>query len=170
MSFDIYGHILDHINYSIDNLAKKDKKLVHFNTSIDLSYFIFNGYDTQKSIDVIMKTILIEVSKKTLSVNEKNGIYINKLGIKKQKFRIRKITFDNILMAYHSRHYDFSKSVHPHFHFLLNEDSRVGKHFIYLKKALEEQAKIYNIKFNFMEEKQITGLTQSQQKALESMS
>lgn len=170
MSFNIKDHVIDHAKSVIDGLTNKDEELIHFNTSADRTYFIEQGYDTQEKIDKIMVTIQNSLLAKTLLVSEKNGVYLNKKGEKKQKYRVRKITFINMLSVYHDRHFDGSKSVNPHFHFLFNSKVRMGKNFMYLRQVLEMEAYKYDIKFNFMEEKQETGLSSLKLKYLERMS
>lgn len=58
----------------------------------------------------------------------------------------------------------------PHFHFLLGKNARAGKDFMYLKQALEKEAKDYKIKFNFMEPRQYTGLSKKQARQIERLS
>lgn len=169
MSFDIKNHIIDHAFYVVNNL-KHDVDLIHFNTSADLAYFIVNGYVTQDKIDHVMRTVLDNLLKKVVSVREKNGTYLNKKGLKQQKYRIREILFSHLLSVYHNRHFDASKSVNPHFHFLFHSKLRMGKNFMYLRQALEEEANRYGIKFNFMEDKQETGLSLLKLKYLKRMS
>jgi len=172
MSFDIKVHILDHAHTIIDNLKsyKNNNGLIHFNSSVDSAYFINQGYDTQEKIDNIMTTILKNITKIKLSVEEKNGNYINKQGVKRQKYRIREIKFDKLLSVYHNRHFDASKSVNPHFHFLFNKKDRVGKGYIYLREALQIEANKFGIKFNFMEDKQENGLNQQEAKMIKRLS
>ena len=111
MKYNIYAHILDHAHFSSDTLSNRNKKLIHFNTSVDATYFIMNGYKSQDAIDKIMVEILKNVLKKTIKIKEKNGTYTKKDGTKIQKYRIRTINFDEILAAYHNRHFNSSKSV-----------------------------------------------------------
>jgi hypothetical protein len=173
MAFNIWQHILDHAQKVIDNLVNHNdpSKLVHFNTSVATAYFINAGYTTQEEIDTVMENILDGIANKVLKVKEKNGTYLRKKdNILTQKYRTRKIKFDSILSAYHNRHFDNTKSVNPHFHFLFPKKARMGRGYVYLKQALEEEATKYNIKFNFMEDKRETGLTQRENKNLENFS
>jgi hypothetical protein len=163
-------HILDHAHFVSGDIPEMNMKLIHFNTSICASYFIRNGVTAQKEIDTIMVKILNVIVEKELTVKEKNGTYTKKNGKKVQKYRTRIIKFDKMLTAYHNRHFNSSKSVMPHFHFLFNGATRAGKDFMYLKQALEEEAKKYQIKFNFMEEKQVTSLSKKQLSRIENMS
>lgn len=169
--YNIKSHVEDHADFIIDHLSDKDEKLIHFNTSVDLSYFIENGKTSKKEIDRTMIKIFKNVLKTTVFAEEKNGTYTKKDGTKVQRDRKRKIKLDNdILGAYHSRHFDGSKSVNPHFHFLIGKKARVGRNFMYLKQALEKEAKKENIKFNFMEQRQVTGLSKKQLYKIESLS
>ncbi len=171
MAFNIEDHVLDHSKYTINYLQNLLNKLLHFNTSVDTAILINAGYSTQDKIDDPMENILNNIHKKVIRVREKNGVYINKKGKKTQKYRTRTITFDiNVLMAYHNKHFDASKSVNPHFHFLFDGNARMGKYFTYLKSALREEAEAYNIRFNFMEEQQITGLNKGQLQAVKRLS
>ncbi len=170
MKYNIKTHILDHAHFVSGDLPETNKKLTHFNTSVCSSYFIRNGVTTQKEIDTIMVKILKAIVEKELTVKEKNGTYTKKNGKKVQKYRTRIIKFDKMLTAYHNRHFNSSKSVMPHFHFLFDGATRAGKDFMYLKQALEEEAKTYQIKFNFMEERQVTGLSKKQLSRIENMS
>jgi len=170
MVYNIISHILDHANFVINELDNKKQKLTHFNSSVCPTYFICNGIATQNEIDKIMIDILKNIEQKKIIVREKNGTYTKKNGKIVQRYRTRKIMFKNILSAYHSRHFDSSKSVNPHFHFLFSKKARMGKDFMYLKEALREEANKYKIKFNFMEEKQNTGLSKKQLSRIESLS
>jgi len=170
MKYNIKTHILDHAHYVLGDLPESNKKLTHFNTSVCASYFIRRGLSTQNEIDSIMVEILKNIKERKLNIREKNGTYTKKNGKKVQKYRTRIIKFDKILTAYHNRHFNSSKSVMPHFHFLFDDFVRVGKDFIYLKQALEEEAKKYHIKFNFMEERQVTGLSKKQLSRISNMS
>ena len=170
MKFNIKTHIIDHAHLVVGNLDKDNHKIIHFNTSVDTSYFIRRGIVTQKEIDEIMSKILQNVLKKELKIKEKNGIYVRKNGTIKQKYRTRIIRFDDMLSAYHPRHFDGSKSVNPHFHFLFSTHARMGKDFLYLKRAIAEEAQKYGLKFNFMEEKRETGLSKNQLRKIESFS
>jgi len=168
--FNIFLHIIDHAHFTFGTPPNRGVKLMHFNTSVDATYFLRQGISTQHEIDKIMEKILTNVLKCTMKVKEKNGIYIAKNGIKKQKYRERTIIFGNIFAAYHKRHFDSSKSVMPHFHFVIDKNARVGKDFIYLKQALEKEAKVHHIKFNFMEPRQNTGLSKSQMMRIKKLS
>jgi len=170
MKYNIKMHILDHADYVSGDLPETNRKLTHFNTSVCASYFIRNGITTQKDIDVIMVNILESIAKKELKVKEKNGTYVKKNGKVVQRYRTRIIKFNNMLTAYHNRHFDASKTVNPHFHFLFDSTARVGKDFMYLKEALKIEAKKYDIKFNFMEKRQNTGLSKTQLSRIESLS
>ncbi len=169
MPFDILKHVLDHLYKIINNLNYRGGKLVHFNTSAEISYFILAGFVTQSEINKIMVKIMNEIVNKEIYVFEKNGIYINKYGIEKQKYRTRKIGFKDLMLVYHNKHFDASKRVNPHFHVLGDKTSRMGKNFMYLRQALEQEASKYNIKFNFMEEGKDTGLSSVKLKNLKSM-
>jgi len=169
MKYNIKLHILDHATYIIDELTN-DSNNIHFNTSVCTTYFLRQGICTQKGIDEIMINILKNISSKKIIVKEKNGTYTKKNGKIVQRYRIRTITFNNILSAYHSRHFNSSKSVNPHFHFLFPKNTRMGKDFIYLKQVLKEEAIIHKIKFNFMEKGKITGLSSKQLSRVESLS
>ncbi len=170
MKYSIKTHILDHAYFSIDDLSRSQKKLIHFNSSVDTTYFIRQGITSQKKIDEIMVDILKNISEKKIKVKEKNGLYIQKNGKKKQKYRIRTIHFSDMLSAYHSSHFDASRSVNPHFHFLFPHNVRIGKDFLYLRKALDEEAQKYGLKFNFMEPKPDIGLAGKQLNKIESLS
>jgi len=148
----------------------KNSKLKHFNTSIDTAYFIARNYTTQEQIDAVMTKIMNNISKRAIEVNEKNGIYVDKKGNLNQKSRTRIIKFDDLLIVYHNRHYDASKSVNPHFHFLIPPKARVGIGYMYLMKALTEQAIQYGLKFHFMEPSQETNLTKTQLEEIEELS
>ncbi len=169
MKFDLQKHVEDHAQYIINNLKYTQLEPGHFNASIDASFFIAKGDISKKKIKKKMIKIINNIVKKNLMVSEKNGSYINKKGIKNQKFRTRTIRFNGLLMAYHDRHQDASKSVHPHLHFLFGKDARMGKYFTYLRQALEEEAQAIGVKFNFMEERQITGLNKGQMKAIKQL-
>jgi hypothetical protein len=117
-----------------------------------------------------MSKILQNIFEKKIRIKEKNGKYTQKNGAKKQKYRMRAIHFDSVFSAYHSRHFDGSKSVNPHFHFLFLSTSRMGKSFTYLKQAIADEAREYRLKFNFMEPKRETGLTKKQLRRIESFS
>ena len=170
MKFNIKIHILDHATYTINDLSDSYKPLVHFNTSVCQTYFLRQGIETQEKIDDIMINILKKISHRTILVKEKNGTYTKKDGKVIQRYRTRTISFSNLLSAYHSQHFDSSKSVNPHFHFLFPTNARMGKDFLYLKQALKEEADKHKIKFNFMEEKQNTGLSKKQLYKIESLS
>ena len=170
MKYNIKTHILDHAHFVSGDTPETNKKLTHFNTSVCASYFIRNDKSTQKEIDTIMVDILKSVVKKELKIKEKNGTYVKKNGKKIQRHRTRTIKFDKILVAYHNRHFNSSKSVMPHFHFLFDSSVRVGKDFMYLKQALSDEAKKYRIKFNYMEQKQATGLSKKQLSRIENLS
>jgi len=170
MKFNIKIHILDHAKYTHNELKDIDKQLIHFNTSVCTTYFLRQGIVNQNDIDEIMVKILKNIVSKKIIVKEKNGTYTKKDGKIIQRYRTRTILFDNILSAYHSRHFDSSKSVNPHFHFLFPTTARMGKDFLYLKQALKEEANKHKIKFNFMEEKQNTGLSKKQLYKIESLS
>ncbi len=167
--FNIEEHILDHLYKIIDNLNHYNGKPIHFNTSADIAYFIRAGFVTQDTVNEVMVNIINNVSEKVIYASEKNTVYIDKKGNKKQKNRIRKIEFNSILLAYHDKHFDASKSVNPHFHILCNKKTRMGINFIYLKQALAEEASKYNVKFNFMEKRQKTGLSSVKLRNLKSM-
>ena len=167
MLFDIEEHVKDHFYGMINNLDHKVS--LHFNTSADIAYFILAGFVTQNAVNEIMNKIINNISEKVIYAYEKNGIDINKGGQEKQKFRTRKIVFDNILLAYHDKHFDASKSVSPHIHVLGHKTSRLGINFMYLKQAIEEEADKYNVKFNFMEQRKETGLGSYKLKNLKSM-
>ena len=170
MKYNIKIHILDHSAYVVDRLNNQEQKLTHFNTSVCNTYFISQGIVTQNEIDEIMINILKNILSKKMVVKEKNGTFTKKNGKKVQRYRTRTIDFKKMLIAYHNRHFDSSKSVSPHFHFLFDESIRTGKDFMYLRQALRFEAKKHNIKFNFMEQKQITGLSKKQLNRIESLS
>jgi len=170
--FDIHTHVLDHAHSTVGVIENHDKncKLEHFNTSIDTAYFIARNYTTQEQIDAVMTKIMNNISKRAIEVNEKNGIYVDKKGNLNQKYRTRIIKFDDLLIVYHNQHYDASKSVNPHFHFLIPPKARVGIGYMYLMKALTEQAIQYGLKFNFMEPSQETNPTKTQLEEIEELS
>lgn len=171
MSFDIKKHILDHAAWVIDLMMKRhNKKSKHFNTSCDTAYFIVSGYDTQEKIDKVMRTIMQNISQKQMSFKEKNGVYVNRFGVKRQKYRTRIIKFDNLLSAYHNSHFDNSKSVNPHFHYLIPDNARVGIGYQYLMVALQKEATTFGLKFNFMEESQQSILSKSSQQIMKRFS
>jgi len=169
--FNIQTHIYDHA-HTLYKGANEDieGKIEHFNCSVDTTYFIANGYTTQQQIDEVMVNIFNATRDKEFLVEEKNGKFTNKNGEKKQKFRLRKIRFDNLSIAYHNEHFDRSKAVNPHFHFLIPSNARIGIGFTYLKQNLEEEAKKYNLKFHFMDTPRNTGLTKAQEKSINNLS
>ncbi len=170
MKYNIYTHVLDHAQFTLDTLESRNDKFVHFNTSVDTTYFIRNGNSSQTNIDKIMINILKNVLKRKIVVKEKNGTPSKNDGTKVQRYRKRTISFNDILAVYHNRHFNSSKSVMPHFHFLLGKSARVGINFMYLKQALNDEAKKHGIKFNFMEDKQVTGLSKYQMQRVETLS
>lgn len=68
MAFDILVHILDHTHSVINNLSDKPYNHKHFNTMIDVAYFIAAGYSTQEEIDHIMMKIIHNLNTKKLLV------------------------------------------------------------------------------------------------------
>lgn len=117
-----------------------------------------------------MRTIMQNISQKQMSFKEKNGVYVNRFGVKRQKYRTRIIKFDNLLSAYHNSHFDNSKSVNPHFHYLIPDYARVGIGYQYLMLALQKEATTFGIKFNFMEENQQSILSKSSQQIMKRFS
>lgn len=173
MAFDQRIHIKDHAELIIDNLVinENEEDFVHFTCSVDTALLISKGYDTQEKIDNLMKEMLINISKSKHVVAEQNGTYTNKNGdVIRRKPRKRTIGFDKILSAYHNRHFDDSKRVNSHYHFLGNQNARLGKNFIYLKKAIEIEAEKFGITFHFSDTRRETGLTKSQEKSIKTMS
>lgn len=172
MSFDIKIHIKDHAKLIIDNLEilKNETDFVHFTCSVDTGLLIGNKFDTQKKIDDVMIKMLKEISSIKLVVTEKNGKYTNKYNQVVQRYRERIIPFDTLLSAYHNRHFDNSKSVNPHFHFLGNKNVRLGLNFTYLKQAINKVSFKYGLTFHFADACRETGLTKKQEASVKSMS
>jgi len=173
MAFDIKKHIKDHAELIIDNLVvnENEEDFVHFTCSVDTALLISKGYDTQEKIDNLMREMLTNISKSKYVFTEQNSAYTKKNGeVIRRKLRERTIGFDKLLSAFHNRHFDDSKSVNPHFHFLGNKKARLGRNFIYLKKAIEIEAKKFGLKFHFSDTHKETGLTKSQEKSIKTMS
>ena len=172
MAFDINRHIKDHAKLIIDNLktVKNETDFVHFTCSIDSAFLIEKGYDTQKKIDVIFEKMLHSIVHTKLTVEEKNGKYTNRYNQTVQRYRNRSITFDMLLSAFHNQHFDPSKSVNPHLHFVGHKNVRLGKNFMYLKQVLKNEAEKYELKFHFSEVARQTGLTKPQEKSIKTMS
>lgn len=172
MNYNIEVHIKDHAEVVVDNLviSSDEAKLVHFKASIDTAFFIEKGYTSQSQIDDVMKQILNNILEKRVEVEEKNGTYTKQNGIQTQKYRKRIIRFNDLLMVYHNRHFDASKSVNPHLHILGNKNGRLGIGYSYLRRAMEEEAKKYGLKFHFSDVARKTGLTKNQDKSITQMS
>ncbi len=172
MAFDINIHIKDHAKLIIDNLIveKNETEFVHFTCSIDTALLIEQGFDTQEKIDTLFENMLHNIIDKKLTVKEKSYKYTNRHNVTSQKYRNRMIKFDTLLSAYHNQHFDVSKSVNPHFHFLGNKKVRLGKNFIYLKQALKDEAEQYGLKFHFSDKSRETGLTKPQERSIKTMS
>lgn len=167
---NIIDYSLDHEYFNINNLPDKCGKVKHFNSSIDIGYFIDAGYKTKKAIDDVVIKMVKNIVKKEIIVTEKNRKYTNKDGVTKQYMKDRIIRFDRIMMVYHNRHRDNSKIVNPHLHIFFLPNARMGIGYMYLKKALEEEALKYDLKFNFMNSKRKNGLTKENNSKLKNMS
>ena len=172
MAFDINIHIKDHAKLIIDNLIveKNETEFVHFTCSIDTALLIEQGFDTQEKIDTLFENMLHNIIDKKLTVKEKSYKYTNRHNVTSQKYRNRMIKFDTLLSAYHNQHFDVSKSVNPHLHFLGNKKVRLGKNFMYLKQVLKDEAEQYGLKFHFSDKSRETGLTKPQERSIKTMS
>jgi hypothetical protein len=170
MAFNMDTHIKDHAHTVIDGLQGGETDYVHFTCSIDTALMIVQGFDTQEKIDRVFVDMLNEIVNMELKVVEKNGTYTTKNGDRIQKYRNRIIKFEQLLAAYHNRHFDASKSVNPHLHFLGNKNIRLGKNFTYLKKALKKVAEKRGLVFHFDDRQKETGLSKMQEKTLKKMS
>lgn len=167
-SFDIVQHVMDHAAFVIDGLSNKEE-VKHFNTSVDISYLIQNGYSSLEEIDEVMKKMIQTINEIVLISEEINGSYIKKNG-EISVYRVsRETRFNRMLLAYHNSHADATKIVHPHIHIVHLENARLGLYYSYLKKILRKVAEKYKIKFNFMEMPRNTGLSTFKQKALDTM-
>lgn len=166
---ELVQYVTDHALYVIDNLNKNSSSLKEFITSIDIAILIEAGFTTQDSIDDIMKKILFELSNTTMKVKEKKNTYLKKNGELTQNFRFRQIEFNKSLMVYHNQHIDGSIPVNPHFHIVSDPKSRMGKNYQYLRQTLENLALLSNIKFHFMMESRETGLSNKQEKVIDTM-
>lgn len=172
MAFNIQLHIKDHASLIIDNLNvdKDEQNFVHFTCSVDTALCISKGYDTQEKIDNVMEKMLEEVSNLKIEVTEKNGSYTTKDNKKIPRNRTRIIKFDGLLSAYHNQHFDNSKIVNPHFHFLGHKNARLGLNFTYLRQAIKQVSEQYGLTFHFADTKRDTGLTKKQEASVKSMS
>lgn len=170
MKFNNLKHVLDHAHHVINSTILIDESQKPFDTSIDTAYFIANGYDTQEKIDDVMMKIMHELAATSFTVIEKNTPYKYVNAETKDRIRSRIIKFDDILIAYHNQSFDNSKPVNPHLHILFSETSRTGIGFTYLRRALQAEANKFNIKFNFMEAKQYTGISEYHQQRIKRLS
>jgi hypothetical protein len=168
-NFNILEHVLDHAAFIINGLPETDEKLLHFNASVDISYFILNGFTSMKEVDERMKKFLHNIHEKVFEFQEINRTYVKKNGEISKYMKTRKTSFKTMLLVYHNSHPNATKNVHPHIHILHRKNERLGKNYSYLIKALSEEANKLKIKFNFMEEPRSTGLTKAKEKALEHM-
>ena len=165
MRFNLLKHLIDHPFWVLNFMMIKQIELVstkHFNTSCHIAFFIQGGHDTQNKIDDVMYKIATNLVSKTYTFQEKSYIYTDRFGITTQKYRQRKISFKDLFFVYHNEHFDRSKDVNPHYHFLITKDVRTGKGYTYLRKALSHEAKKFGIKFHFEEKKQLSSLSRNQ--------
>lgn len=156
----------DHADYVIDNLDRNIKSYKKFVASIDTAYFISSGFDTQAKIDYVMRNMLLQLVNTILDKIESNGSNANKNGGPKPKSRIRRITFDKLLIAYHNVGIDGSVHVNPHYHFIFNSKERLGKGYSYLKNTLSEIANTFSLKFHFEESKGTNDLSQKESNSI----
>jgi len=177
--FDLKVHVEDHADYFFDSESKKelnyiddynlfefkdyqdyqeekeDSKMsnnnyIHFVASFDLGQFKDKEEAKQK-----LKILLKELLRYEMIVEEKNGKRKLKNGKVVQKTRKRRIKIGEFLTAgaIHTRGFDSLWAVNPHLHLLFSKKARLGKNFIYLKKAITEiiKNKNLNIKPSFSE-------------------
>ncbi len=112
----------------------KHNKFIHFKLSFNLADF-----EDENEAYEILKLILIRLKNYTIEVEEKNGVRVKKDGTKVQKYRKRKIKIGKWLFAgaVHTQGFDEKWLVNPHIHLLFDKKrARLGKNFIYLKKAI----------------------------------
>jgi len=119
------------------------KKFIHFKLSFNLIDF-----EDEDEARETLRLILTKLLDYTIEVEEKNGVRVKKDGTRVQKYRKRKIEIGKWLLAgaVHTRGFDEKWLVNPHIHLLFDKKARLGKNFIYLKKAILDIKKELGIK------------------------
>ena len=106
---------------------------LHFTISFSLTQFK-NKKEACEKLKKLVNT-LVTINMK---VKEKNGWRVKKDGTKVQKYRERKVKIGEQIIAYaiHLKGHDQSWFVNPHAHLIFQKNARLGKNFIYLRKAI----------------------------------
>jgi len=142
MAFNIIEHIQDHAEYV--KIYDKNISLsnsLHFTVSFLDLYFIALKIDFVETLKLLLKDIREESI-----YNEKNGFYISKNNKKTQKFSKRVINLGVAIKA-EAIHIKNSRDdeTQPHFHFILNKKSHLGKNYSLLKRHISTKASKYGI-------------------------